>query len=270
MSFCYWSVADGDHAKMMAVCIATARAHGVQEDFHVFTDVEIPGAICHKAGKFDKDHYLFKLEFLLKMREFKGKYEFFVFLDADNVFVRNPGDLFPLVQGNNWFVQMENQTNCPLNHHDRKDWWGCELRYFAPLVRSFGVTSKKIWNTNAGFWIVRSESVTEFYDKAMAFFTYCRNELKLVNFTEEPAIAYVGHLVFDPELNTLKNTSQYWACDWTGNYQDRIPNGEAWAYENYFSGEKRRVNPAIVHAMRSKKAMMALYDKSNPALVPIA
>ena len=43
--FAYWSVADGNHAKMMATCIASARLAGVQEEFHIWSDQEIPGAI---------------------------------------------------------------------------------------------------------------------------------------------------------------------------------------------------------------------------------
>jgi len=68
-------------------------------------------------------------------------------------------------------------------------------------MRFHGVKSAKIYNCNAGFWIVRKEAIQDFYAKAMEFFTYAREELHLVNFTE-------------------------------------------------------RVNPAIVHAMRSKDAMI--------------
>ena len=38
-------------------------------------------------------------------------------------------------------------------------------------------------------------------------------------------------------------------------FRDRLPDGRSWQFEDYMSGEKHRVNPAIVHAMRSKEIM---------------
>ena len=62
--FCYWSVADGQHALMMQTCVRSARAARVREDFHVWSDRAIAGAIAHNAGQFDKHLYHFKCNFL--------------------------------------------------------------------------------------------------------------------------------------------------------------------------------------------------------------
>jgi len=50
-------------------------------------------------------------------------------------------------------------------------------------------------------------------------------------------------------------TDFLWASDWKGCYRDRLPDGRDWYYEDYMSAEQLVVNPAIVHAMRSKQAM---------------
>ncbi len=255
LRFCYWSVADGDHARMMATAIASARKQGVQEDFHVWTNSEIPGAICHPCGDFDHSFYLFKFRFLLEQVS-RLDYDFFVFLDADNFFVRHPGHktFHKLLRDNSWFVQLESE--CTSKFVVRGDWWGCPIRWYPVLLRYQGVKAAKIYNCNAGFWIVRKEAIHEFYSKAMAFFTYAREELHLVNFTEEPPLAYVGHFVDDPELNNFQATQNVWASDWTGHFNDRLPDGSYWDFEDYMSGQKTRVNPAIVHAMRSKNALI--------------
>lgn len=253
--FCYWSVADGQHAKMFATTIASARAVGIKEEFHVWSDQQIPGAICHPAGVFNKDHYIFKFKFLME-EVIKLDFDYFIFLDADNYFVRHIDDntYDALLRKNNWFVQLE--SDCTSRFIKRGDWWGCPIKWYPLLFRYLGVKSDKIYNTNAGFWIVKKEAIPEFYKKAMDFFNFARNELHLVNFTEEPALAFVGHFVDDPELNNFGSTNSVWASDWTGFFKDRLPTKDYWDFEDYMSGERRRVSPAIIHAMRSKDALV--------------
>lgn len=75
--------------------------------------------------------------------------------------------------------------------------------------------------------------------------------------TEEAPLAYVGHmLVGNPDLHTLEYSSDLWASDWTGVFSDRLPDGSAWDFVDYMDGSPMRVNPAIVHCMRSKNALV--------------
>jgi len=226
---------------MMSSAIASARRCGVTEPFHVWTDRQIPGAICHPCGSFDRSFYLFKFRFLLEQVSCLD-YEYFVFLDADNFFVRHPGagTFERLLRSNPWFVQLESE--CTSKFVTRGDWWGCPIKWYPLLLRYHGVTSTKIYNCNAGFWIVRKEAIAKFYKMAMDFFTYAREELHLVNFTEEPPLAFVGHFVDDPELNNFAATQGVWASDWTGSFKDRLPDGSYWDFEDYMSGGKRLVS----------------------------
>ena len=227
--FCYWSVADGDHGRMFKTVIASARRHGVEEDFHLWTDINVPGAQLHDLGKLNKDRYLFKLKYLNdKVRQLG--YDYFVWLDADTYFVRHPGSFDGLLRDNGWFVQME--SDCTSKFVTRSDWWGCPIRWYVHLMRHFGVNSEKVYNCNAGFWIVRKDAICDFYAKAMEFYEYCREELHLVNFTEEPPLAFKGVL----------------------------PNGNEWRFRDYMSMENWKVNPAIVHCMRSKEALIRAFD----------
>jgi hypothetical protein len=63
-------------------------------------------------------------------------------------------------------------------------------------------------------------------------------------------------LVGNPYLHTLGHNSDLWASDWTGVFSDRFPDGSAWDFEDYLDGSHVRVNPAIVHCMRSKSALI--------------
>jgi hypothetical protein len=53
-----------------------------------------------------------------------------------------------------------------------------------------------------------------------------------------------------------ENYFNYWASDWTGNFKNIIPLHTTWSYESYMTGEKYNIKPTLVHAMRSKNALI--------------
>lgn len=260
--FCYWTVATGDsHSKMAETMIHTARSHGVEEDFHVWSDKEVAGSILHKclASEVETKHYLFKFIFL-RDKVSKLDYDYFIFLDTDNVFVRKPENILSIMGNSPVFVCMENEVTSSKVKRDH--WWGCPTKFFPELLRKYGVTSEKIYNTNAGFWIVKKDYIEEVCTLALDFWKKCQEVHQLSTFTEEPALAFVGHMLSkeDVENQTLQKTAHIWASDWTGNYRDKMPDGNPWFFVDYLSAEKIEVNPCIVHAMRSKTAMISLCE----------
>src|SRR6267378_692511 len=95
--YCYWSVVDGAYAEMMKVVVRSAREVGVFKDFHIWADRPIGHAIHHPVTTFDKSQYLFKLVFLRDAVK-PLNYDYFIWLDADTYFVRNPGDILRVMQ----------------------------------------------------------------------------------------------------------------------------------------------------------------------------
>lgn len=251
--FCYWSIGDGPYGRMLATMVASARQAGVEEDFHLWTDRPIAGAVCHELPEeFDKHLYLFKFEILL--REVAGlDYDYYVFLDADCYFVRHPGNVLRTLHGAPIHVCLESDCTDPRN--TRLDWWGCPLERFVELMRSQGVRSRKIFNTNAGFWIVKRDVIPTFHSLAMSFWQHCSQQG--FQFTEEAPLAYVGQMLTgNPYLHTLPQHPDLWASDWTGVFADRLPEDATWQFQDYMNQLPTTVNPAIVHAMRSKAALI--------------
>lgn len=119
--FCYWSVADGPYAGMVQTAVRSARAAGVCEDSHVWSDREVVRAVTHDPGLYVKALYLFKLEFL-RYQVARLRYAFFVFLDADTYFVRHPGNPLAALHGAPVHVLLESDCTRPGNR--RPDWWG--------------------------------------------------------------------------------------------------------------------------------------------------
>ena len=177
-----------------------------------------------------------------------------MWLDADTFLVRNPGDIISkLTQGDPVHSSLESDATSP--YCIRKDWWSCPLPQYITLMKRQGVLSRSIYNVNAGLWIVHRDVIGQFCHLAWSFWNECKR--LGFQFTEEAPLAYATHmLVGDPYRHTLRNTSDIWASDWCGYFADRIPDGLPWWFEDYFTFEKIPVNPAIVHAMRSKEALI--------------
>src|SRR2546425_9793507 len=90
--YCYWSVCDGAYGAMMENCVRTARNAGVFKEFHVLTDRPLEGCECYDACQFENERGLFKLHYL-KVGMIRLNFDYFIWLEADTVFVRNPLDL---------------------------------------------------------------------------------------------------------------------------------------------------------------------------------
>src|SRR4051812_23938125 len=183
--FCYWTVADGDYALMAQATILSARRVGITTDFHVWSDRPVRGAITHPSGVFDKWGCLFKLTFLRDVVQ-HFDYDYFVWIDTDTYFVRNPGDLTKLVKGSPFHIALE----CDLLgvENQRKEWWDCRATTLVRLMRDLGVKTSSIYNVNGGLFIVERSTIETLFRLAMEFFTYANT--RGYCFVDEPLLAY--------------------------------------------------------------------------------
>jgi hypothetical protein len=251
--YCFWSVANHSYAAMMQSAVDSARAVGVFKDFHVWTDRRIAGAVCHALPKLDKRGRLFPLHFL-QQEVRKLNYHYYVWLDADTYFVRHPGNVLRVLQGAPVHASLESDAASPA--HVQPDWQDCSLSNFTKLMRFNGVRSRGIFTVNGGFWIVHREAIDTFCRLAWGFWDFCKRagyELDL-----EPLLSYATQMLCgNPYAHTLKATANLWAVDRKGCYAGALPDGRDWEYIDEFSGESLKINPAIVHAMHSKRALVA-------------
>lgn len=254
-SFCYWTVADGRYADMMESVIYSARLQGVEEPFFVWSDKKVKGATeTFRSGDFDKSHYLFKINFL-KHKVFDLFYDYYIFLDSDTWFVRKPEDVLAQLKGDPIHVAMESNCNNPSSL--RPDWWDCPLNEFCDLMWEKGVRSNSVFNNNAGMFIVQHEAIDHVFRLAYEFWYHAEKKGRV--FTEEAALAYAAHMLMaDPYVHQLKENRDFWASDWLGHWKDKIPKNEPWNFTDYMTMEEYEVNPAIVHAMRSKDLLVSL------------
>jgi hypothetical protein len=162
--YCYWSVCDGPYAAMMENCVRTARETGVFKEFHVLTDRPIEGCECYDAMQCDKTHGLFKLHYL-KAGMSKLLFDYFVWIDAETVFKRNPVNLLDCLSKSPVHVPLE--TNLSKLEEDRR-WRGTSLFQLRELFRQEGV-SNQVYLSSSAFWIVHREAIDSVYELALGF-----------------------------------------------------------------------------------------------------
>jgi hypothetical protein len=223
----------------------------MKEDFHAFCDRPIQGAETHLIADFEKRYFLFKFLFLQNHVK-KLDYDYFVFLDADNYFVRPPPPLLDLMQGSP--IHSFFESDCTALSK-RPKWHKCPLPEYVRMMRECGVISEKVYNVNGGFFIAKREAIDTICGMALDFWKYAL--LNGYMFTEEPPLAYVTHMLcVKPENHLLWTHSDVWCTDWLGEYAGRLPDGKKWAFADYMTGKRVTVDPAIVHAIKSKEAMI--------------
>jgi len=238
---------------MAETMVASARRAGVTTEFHLWSDQKIAGAIVHPVRGFKKDHYLFKLQFL-RERVARLPHDYFVWLDADSYFVRDPGNILRVLNGAPMHASLESDM-CGSNNI-RTDWRGCPLPIYAHLMRAAGVRGKSIFNLNGGFLIVHRDVIEKLCDLAFSFWEIGRRHGYL--FTEEAPLAYATHMLCgNPGAHRLRRWTDVWVTEWRGVFGKRLPDGRPWIFKDYFTFDQLEVNPAIVHAVASKDLMIA-------------
>lgn len=249
---CFWSVGDGDYAWMMQSLVDSFHRVGMEGDFHVFTDKKIQGAINHLIKPFDKRGFLFKFSFL-ENEVANWNYRYFVHLDADSIFIRKPPLLLELMKDSPLHFFFE--SDCTLASK-RDNWWNCPLTEYVRLMRDCGVTSKKIYNLNSGLFILKKEAIAIAVTLAKDFWDYALKEGYY--FPDEPPWAYAMHMLCDlPEKHLLRDYFNVWCSDWSGEWAEKVPTDEPWIFRDYFNYEPYLVNPAIIHAIKSKEALVS-------------
>jgi len=175
-------------------------------------------------------------------------------LDADTYFVRQPGNVLRVLNGSPVHASLESDANSTDNI--RSEWEGCTLSNHVKLMRFNGVRSQAILTVNGGFWIVHHDAIDTFQTLAWNFWHFCKKAG--YTFSVEPLLAYATQMLCgNPYEHTLKKTADLWAVDRSGCYAGKLPDGRDWKFVDAFTGKGHDVNPAIVHAPRSKEALIA-------------
>jgi len=246
--YCYWSVADGHYAAMMERLIASARGVGVFRDFHVWSDRRVDGARNHRLGRLDKRMFMFKVRLLREVVS-RLDYDYFVWLDADSLFVRHPGDPLRPLQGAPAHVPLESDATAARRPGR---YYGCPYDEYVKFMHRRGVRSRSIFTGNGGYFVVKKEAVETFTELAADFWVRCQRQ-GFRAFREEPALAYAAQMLCgNPYLHQMERHTDLWMPDRVGIFKNRLPASTAWTHRDAITGASYRAKPALVHAPLSQ------------------
>ncbi|MEK7675317.1 MAG: hypothetical protein AAB676_05725 [Verrucomicrobiota bacterium] len=248
--YCFWSVADGPYGAMMENCVRTAREAGVFKEFHVLTDRPLAGCECYDAFQFEKANGLFKLHYL-KVGMSRLNFDYFVWLDADTVFLRNPVDVLAPLGRSPLHVPLE--VNLSALNEDRV-WKDSSLFRLRDLLREQGVMSQA-YLCGSAFWIVHHDAIDTVYELALGFWRKARESGLIAGVSA--ALGYAMQILCaNPEAHLLEAHPELWASDDMGRLDETFVKrkGAAWAWQHPLRSEAIEVRPAMVHLPRSKES----------------
>lgn len=248
-----WSVAWGEYRYMLQSLVDSIRDVEIECDILTFSDEPLYDVISYKLDEnieLDFKQY-WKFHYLNKIK--KLDYDIFVFIDSDHYFVRKPNMGFEDLLGDDpWHSFLESPINSFKTK--RNNWWSVPNLIMEKIYRDFGVSQKIIYSTNGGFWICKKEFAEHASKVGLLFKNF--QESKKLNLPEEVAIGIMSHLFSKNYENRFhSNYLDFWASEWTGQLENRIPDGSSWKFEEYMTHDIKEVNPSIVHAMRSKEPL---------------
>lgn len=261
---CYWSVAWGNHSYMLQSLVDSFHEFNIEGDFLVFSDLEIKGAVNRPLSKdisLDLSNYLFKFDYL-KLLKKETDYDYFIFIDADSLFLKKPerDPLFFMQNQNPWFCFLESPINSKKT--TRGDWWNVPNEALVYIFREMGVVTEEIRNLNAGYWICHKNFIDQAYSLGMECFEMFKKFG--FNVTEEIPMSYItNYIMLEPRFAFHENYFDYWASDWTGEFKDNVPTYSEWTNTSYMTGERTIISPCLIHAMRSKSALIELGKNST-------
>jgi len=214
--YCYWTVADGRYAAMMERCVKSARGAGVFKDFHVFTDTPIEGCECYDCQSVAGTHEMYKLVYL-KAGMSKLLFDYFVWIDADTLFRKNPWGMLSVLGKSPVHVPL-----VPFSRPHQPDNKGpTGASSYAELLTKAGVYNPP-YDCNAAFWIIRRDAIDRVHDLALHFLGFAKKEGHTA--TQDEALGYAMQMLCaDPSKHMLKSHAEIWGQSKDGdNGQDAI------------------------------------------------
>lgn len=234
----------------MAECVASARRAGVFKEFHVLTDRPIEGCECYDAQELDKEDGLFKLIYL-KAGISKLHFDYFIWIDADSWFVRNPENVLGSLLKSPIHVPLT--TNLSALTID-KTWKGLSTRQYSDYMTAAGVYNP-VYLPNTSFWIIKRDAI----EKVFLYFGDFRTSAveKGLKLDATAALGYVMQMFCaNPEAHRVSARPDLWASDDLNYFQGQGPEiSQPWPLVDPLTGEQQLVNPAIIHLPHRNEAL---------------
>jgi hypothetical protein len=231
---------------MMEECVASARAAGVFKEFHVFSDRHIAGCNCYDAMEIVKAGHLFKLVYL-KAGISKLLFDYFVWIDADSWFVRNPRDVLGCLGKSPIHVPLT--TNLSAFKRDEVA-EGIATQKLVDLMVRGGIFNS-VYLSTSGFWIVHRDVIDRVCELVQHFWGIgAEGGLQL---GVGLGLGYAMQMLCgNPEAHLITVRPDLWASEDQWNTGSPLSTNATWTSEAPLREEAISFKPSIIHLRRQK------------------
>lgn len=240
-----WSVCSGDACLYLQGFIRSLRAAGNQHEFLVWSDFDISGAISMPLDasiRFDQSG-MWKFEYMIKVHE-KYPDAILSYWGTHHYMVKNFTQSFDDFMGEENCVSLL-ESNLMGENLQRNSWNDVNVLQFSDFVRSFGNLSNSCYNLNANHFFVRPGFVKDFYTMTSMVSSHFKQRGVKVN--DEMVLSTVMNTnMINKDRYLISNNTDFYGIDITGVFSEKLPDGNSWISEDYFTGVKTDINPNMV------------------------
>jgi hypothetical protein len=300
-------VATEHYATLMERCVASARRSGVFKEFHVFSDRPLEGCECYDAESVEKTDGMFKLIYL-KAGMSKLLFDYFIWIDADSCFVKNPRDVLGCLGRSPIHVPLTAKlsvkaggASCPMDAQANggeitnpnplpdsgeapsrsrgdldKDDRPCLIpnaAQYVELMTEAGIYNP-VYRPHSAFWVIQRDAIDRVIELGSHFRTVVKGHGFIANVSS--CLGYAMQMLCaNPERHHLKARPDLWASDDQGRFGGKIPENATWLAKDEFTGESWEVNPCILHQRYAKgpsagsENLRATQDRSSSFYPPL-
>ena len=196
----------------------------------------------------DKAHGPFKLHYL-KAGTSRLLFDYFVWVDVDTVFLRNPVDVLGSLGRSPLHVPLE--ANLSSMAEDRQ-WKGLLCFGLRDLLRASGIANQ-VYLSRSAFWVIHREAIDQVYELALGFFNHAKQSGHTV--PVDLALGFAMQILCaDPEAHLVAAHPELWVSDGLGELAGTELGPGAWCWRHPLETGSLMVRPAIVHVPGSRRA----------------
>jgi hypothetical protein len=197
-------------------------------------------------------------------------FDYFIWLDADSLFVRNPRNVLECLGKSPIHVPLTTNLSavvekCEKEHNDSsvapargergdpaisETLVGLNPQQYVRLMRSAGVYNP-VYLSASSFWIVQREAIDRVVELATHFRAFAKQKGATVGVSA--CLGYTMQMLCaDPEAHRLKVRPDLWASDDQNHFRGSLPQHTPWMLKDRLADKEYAVNPCIIHQQHSK------------------
>jgi hypothetical protein len=232
----------------MERCVASARAAGVFKEFHVLAEQEIPGCECYDAMEVDLNDSIFKLIYL-KTAISKLHFDYYIWVDADTVFTRNPDQLLATLGKGPIHVPLAGRVEELTDYTSLR---GLAPVHFQEVMRKAGLYNE-VYSSRSAFWIVKRAAVDVVFELSQHYYAVAKAS------SEQPhgdaALSYAMQMLCaDPQSHLSSLRPDLWWSDEAGTFQS--PGYDGWNLREPLAPQSLLPSAALVHLPAQRRQAM--------------